>query len=48
MTMSSVAERLVKINIERLRAIQNSGMLMFGALFSRSFSVVVRSEMRLE
>ena len=44
MTMFSVAEKLIKIKIERLRKVQNSNMLIFNG----SLRAVVRSEMRLE
>ena len=44
MTMFSVAEKLIKINIERLRRVQNSNMLIFNG----SLRAIVGSEMRLE
>lgn len=37
-----------KINIEKLTIVQNNDMQMFRGLFKRSFSAVVRSDIRLK
>lgn len=45
MALLNVTERSIKIKIEDS---EGSDMCMFGDLFNRRFSVVLRSEIRLE